>query len=171
MSVLRWRCLLSFGFSPESLSGRESCSKLTSPKYRFVLFVVPLAALTACVSTPPTRSIFKTPGINKAQWSRIQDECLYEAEKATAAADPRTAVTYAQRLVFNACAKVKGATFVGRVTMPDDQWKRISTLCKEEAAKAVAGQPASHAREQLLEDLEIECAKRNGAVFQQSLYP
>jgi len=64
------------------------------------------------------------------------------------------------------CAELKGATFVGRVTMPDEQWKQISDLCSEEAAQAVAGQPASRAKDELREDLEVECAKRKGAVFQ-----
>jgi len=109
--------------------------------------------------------------MSDAQWNRIQDECWYEAEKATAAADPKTAVTYTKRQLFNMCAKLKGATFVGRVTMPEEQWEQISTSCKKEAAKAVAGQPVSHARDELTENLEIECAKRNGVEFRQSLYP
>jgi hypothetical protein len=118
------------------------------------------------VSAPPTYSIFKTPGLSSAQWSRIADECSYEAEKATAAAGPRTPTADTKRRLFNMCAELKGATFVGRVTMPEERWERISTLCKEEAAKAVAKQPASHAKEERQEDLEIECAKKNGAVFQ-----
>ncbi|MGF9764439.1 hypothetical protein AAII07_56015 [Microvirga sp. 0TCS3.31] len=69
------------------------------------------------------------------------------------------------------CAKLKGATFVGKVTMPDAEWERISMQCKAEAQTAVAKQPASRSRDELQEDLEIDCAKRNGAVFRQDYYP
>jgi hypothetical protein len=119
------------------------------------------------MSAPPTRSVFKTPGIDSARWARIQDECSYEAEKATAAADPQTAVSYAWRRVFVMCVELKGATYVGRVSMPDEQWQRISSVCENEAAAAVAKQLASRKRDELKEDLEVECAKRNGAVFRQ----
>ena len=127
--------------------------------------------VAACVSTPPTRSYFKTPGISSAQWSRIDDECTYEAEKATASANPKTAVSYTWNRLFAMCAQLKGATFVGRVTMPTEEWKRISRLCENEATAAVAGRAASRIRDELQEDLQVECLTRNGAVFSQSYYP
>lgn len=136
-----------------------------------ITLLIPAVGLSACVSAPPTRSIYKTPGMSDAEWSRIRDQCWYEAEKATASADPMTATSYTQRRLFKMCAELKGATFAGRVTMPDAQWDQIDALCKEEAANAVAGQPPSRGRDERKEDAEIECAKRNGAVFQQSLYP
>jgi len=117
------------------------------------------------MSTPPTRPIFKTPGITSAQWSRISRECAYEAEKATAAAGPRTPTAYTKGRLFKMCAELKGATFVGRVTMTDEQWNQISASCGEEADRAVAGQPASRAKDERREDLEIECARRKGVVF------
>jgi hypothetical protein len=42
--------------------------------------VMLLLAPAACVSASPTRTVFKTPGISPEQWSRIDDECSYEAE-------------------------------------------------------------------------------------------
>jgi hypothetical protein len=69
------------------------------------------------------------------------------------------------------CAKLKGATFVGKVTMPDDEWQRISVHCKAEARAAVVKHPASRSRDELQEDLEIDCFKRNGVVFRQDYYP
>jgi hypothetical protein len=105
------------------------------------------------------------------QWSRIQKECAYEAEKATASADPKTAVSYTWRQIYIMCVELKGATFVGRVRMPDEQWNRLSTLCKEEAGDAVAKRSASRDRDEMKEDLEVECLRRNGVSFSQSLYP
>jgi hypothetical protein len=136
-----------------------------------ITMLIPAIGLSACMTPPPTRSIYKTPGMSDTEWSRIRDECWYEAEKATASADPMTATSYTARRLFKMCAELKGAIFVGRVTMPNEQWDRIDSHCKEEAAHAVAGQPQSRGRDERKEDLEIECAKRNGAVFQQSLYP
>lgn len=130
-----------------------------------------IGTLVGCMSTPPTRSYFKTPGMSSAQWSRIDDECSYEAEKATAAADPMTAVSYTWRRIFVMCTELKGAKFVGRVTMPNEEWDRISELCEGEAVAAVAKRPASKNRDELQEDLQVECLKRNGAVFQQTYYP
>ena len=159
--------------SRPSASGREipSDPPMTLRSIIAITLFIPAVGLSACVSVPPTRSIYTTPGMSDAEWSRIRDECSYEAEKATASADPMTATSYTQRRLFTMCAELKGATFAGRVTMPNAQWDRIETLCKEEAANAVAGQPPSRGRDERKEDAEIECAKRNGAVFQQSLYP
>ena len=98
------------------------------------------------------------------------EECSYEAEKATASADPKTATGYTAFRLINMCAKLKGATFVGKVTMPDDEWQRISMRCKAEARAAVAKHAASHSRDELQEDLEVDCFKRNGAVFRQEYY-
>jgi len=39
---------------------------------------------------------------------------------------------------------------------------------KAEAKSAVAGRPASHQREILEEDIELECMKRKGIVFHPS---
>jgi hypothetical protein len=128
-------------------------------------------ASAACVSTPPTRSYFKTPGLSSDQWGRIQKECAYEAEKATASADPKTAVSYTWRQIYIMCAELKGATFVGRVRMSDEQWSPLSALCRAEADKAIAGRPPSRARDEMKEDLEVECLRRNGVIFSQSLYP
>lgn len=130
-----------------------------------------VGTLVGCMSTPPSRSYFKTPGMSSAEWSRIDAECSYEAEKATAAADPMTAVSYTWRRIFVMCTELKGAKFVGRVTMPTDEWDRISGLCESEAIAAVAKQPASRNRDELQEELQVECLKRNGAVFRQSYYP
>ncbi len=69
------------------------------------------------------------------------------------------------------CVELKGAKFVGNVTMPTEEWNRISKLCEGEAIAAVAKQPASKKRDELQEDLQVECLKRNGAVFRQSYYP
>jgi len=69
------------------------------------------------------------------------------------------------------CAELKGATFVGRVAMPDEQWKGLSNACRQEAGNAVSGRAPSRERDEMKEDLAIECLKRNGVVFSQSLYP
>jgi hypothetical protein len=79
-----------------------------------------------------------------------------------------TGASYAKGPLFKMCAKLKGATFIGTVTMPREEWRRISTLCKEESAKAIAGQPASHARDEREEDIEFECEKRNGVVVEET---
>lgn len=138
---------------------------------RIILASLLMGSLAACVSAPPTRTVFKTPGLSSTEWSRIQKECAYDAEKATASANPNTAVSYTWRQVYIMCAELKGATFVGRVTMPDEQWTRLSGLCREETDKAVAGRPPSRSRDEMKEDLEIECLRRNGVIFSQSLYP
>jgi hypothetical protein len=127
-----------------------------------------LCAQGACVSAPPTRSIYKTPGLTPAQRDRIYDECRYEAEKATASANTRTqpfTVAYRRFELFNMCAKLKGITYVGDVTMPDEKWIPLKESCRAEARSAVAGRPASLQRDELQEDLEIECLKRKGVVF------
>jgi hypothetical protein len=122
------------------------------------------------MSTPPTWAYFKTPGIISAQWSRIDHECTYEAEKATASAHSRT-LSHTWNRLFAMCAELKGATFVGSVRMPAEEWRRILALCRDEARAAVAGRPASGARDELQEDLKVACLKGNGAVFSQSYYP
>ena len=72
---------------------------------------------------------------------------MYEAKKATASASTKTIVGYRQFQLFNMCAKLKGATYVGDVTMPDEKLKPVCDHCKAEAKSAVAGRPASHQRE------------------------
>ena len=69
------------------------------------------------------------------------------------------------------CAEWKGARFVGRVTMPEQERQRISELCRDEAMTAIAKRPVTQSRDQVKEDLEAECLKRNGAVFRLSHYP
>jgi hypothetical protein len=145
----------------------KTLTKVLSPSFSLVFSVSALVSLSACMSAPPTGTIFKTPGIDSARWDRIQHECSYEAEKATAAADPRTAVAYAWRRVFVMCFELKGATYVGQVSMPDEQWQQISSVCENEAEAAVAKQLASRKRDELKENLEVECLKRSGAVFRQ----
>jgi hypothetical protein len=109
--------------------------------------------------------MYKTPGINPAQWERMTLECLYEAKKATASAGTKTIVGYRQVELYNMCLKLKGATYVGDVTMPDEKWNPISEACKADAKSAVAGHPASNQRDVLQEDREFECLKQKGVVF------
>jgi hypothetical protein len=129
------------------------------------------SALAACVSTPPTSFYFKIPGLSLDQWSRIQKECAYEAEKATASADPKTAFEYTWRRIFIMCAELRGATFVGRVRISDEEWERLSASCEEEARNAAAGRPSSRERDEMKEDRKVECLRRNGVVFNRSLFP
>lgn len=171
MSVSSWRFLPSFALSFESPVPLTSWTKFHPPKSKLIAVALWVCFLTACVGTPPTRSVFKTPGISPAQWSRIDDECSYEAEKATASADSKTAVSYTWNKLYVMCAELKGATYVGRVSMPEDRWQQVKALCKGEAELAVAKQASSRNRDELKEDLELECMKRNGAKFQQSYYP
>jgi hypothetical protein len=131
------------------------------------LCMLPAIALAGCVSAPPTRSIYKTPGLTPAQSSRIRDECLYEAKKATASASTKTIVGYRQFELYNMCAKLKGVTYVGDITMPDEKWKPILKHCEAEARSAVAGRPASRQRDELQEDLAVACFKQKGVVFHQ----
>ncbi len=146
---------------------KNSLSFLSS-KVRLILAALALCAQSACGSVPPTTSIYKTPSLSDAQWSRIQEECVYEAKKATASASTKTIVAYRRFELFNMCAKLKGATYVGDVTMPDEKLRPIWDHCKAEAKSAVAGRPASHQREEMQEDLEIECMKGKGIVFHPS---
>jgi len=100
----------------------------------------------------------------------MRDECLYEAKKATASANTRSqpfTVAYRRLELYNMCLKLKGVTYVGDITMPDEKWKPIFEHCKAEAESAVAGRPASHQRDELQEDLAVECFKRKGVVFHQ----
>lgn len=64
------------------------------------------------------------------------------------------------------CAELKGAKYVGRFTMPPEQWQRISGACKEKAKVDAAQQQTSRNRDELKEDLEVECLRQNGAVFE-----
>jgi hypothetical protein len=144
---------------------------MSVPWVRVVLATLLISSQAGCLSRPPTRTVFKTPGLGSTEWSRAERECAYEAEKATASADPKTAVSYTWRQIYIMCAELKGATFVGRVTMPDEQWQRLSSACREEADSAAARRPPSRARDEMTEDLAVECLKRNGVVFSQSLYP
>jgi hypothetical protein len=143
-----------------------SLSSLLS-KVKLILVTLVLCGQNACVSVPPTRSFYKTPGISDAQWNRMRDECLYEAKKATASASTKTIVGYRQFELYNMCLKLKGATYVGDITMPDEKWKHIFEHCKAEAKSTVSGRPTSHQRDELQEDLEVECVKRKGVVFHQ----
>lgn len=154
-----------------SVSSPEQCLTKLRMLRQISLCLLPAIALAGCVSTPPTWSYFKTPGLSSNQWSRIQKECVYEAEKATASADPKTAVSYTWRQIYIMCAELKGATFVGRVRMSDEQWAPLSASCRTEADNAIAGRPPSRARDEMKEDLEVECLRRNGVIFSQSLYP
>lgn len=141
-----------------------------SSKIKQILAVLVLGSQSACVSTPHTTSIYKTPGIGPAQWNRMRDECLYEAKKATASASARTAVEYRQFELYKMCLKLKGATYVGDVTMPDEKLDPILKHCKAEAEAAVAGRPASHQRDVLKEDLEVECLKQKGLAFRERYF-
>ncbi|NIX76901.1 hypothetical protein [Microvirga terricola] len=106
--------------------------------------------------------------MSDAQWSRIDNECTYEAEKATASAGPRTPIADTWRRLYVMCAELKGAKFVGRVTMPNEKWRTISMQCKEEAKAAITKYPASRIRDELKEDLELECLERQDAEFRKS---
>ena len=103
---------------------KSSLSSLSS-KVKLILAALALCAQSACGSVPPTTSIYRTPSLSTDQWSRIQDECMYEAKKATASASTKTIVGYRQFQLFNMCAKLKGATYVGDVTMPDEKLKPV----------------------------------------------
>ncbi|MDF2687287.1 MAG: hypothetical protein K0Q80_252 [Microvirga sp.] len=63
------------------------------------------------------------------------------------------------------CLKLKGITYVGDFTMSDEKWKPILEHCKAEARSAVAGRPVSRQRDELQEDLEVECYKQKGVVY------
>lgn len=134
---------------------------------RIILAAFLMGSLAACVSAPPTRSTYKTPGLSPSQTSRIYDECLYEAKKATASASAKTSVGYRQFELYNMCLKLKGITYVGDFTMPDEKWKPILEYCKAEARSAVAGHPVSRQRDELQEDLEVACYKQKGVVYHQ----
>jgi hypothetical protein len=134
-------------------------------KHKLTLAALALCAQTACVSAPPTRSTYKTPGISPAQTNLFYDECLYEANKATASASAKTSVGYRQFELYNMCLKLKGITYVGDFTMSDEKWKPILEHCKAEARSAVAGRPVSRQRDELQEDLEVECYRQKGVVY------
>ena len=74
---------------------------------------------------------------------------------------------YRQFELYNVCAKLKGVTYVGDITMPNEKWKPIFEHCKAEAQSAVAGRPVSHQRDELQEDLTVACIKQKGVLFHQ----
>ncbi|WP_157961374.1 hypothetical protein [Microvirga flavescens] len=104
------------------------------------------------------------------QWKRVQAECYFEAEKATAAADPRKDTTISWRGVYRSCAAIKGATFVGMTRISDEEWKPIWTACRQEVSEAIATRPASKEKEEVREDMEVECYKRRGIKFYDHLF-
>jgi hypothetical protein len=171
MSVLSWRVacflssLISSIFCVRGLSDITALFPFFLSKHKLILAALVLCAQTACVSAPPTRSTYKTPGLSPAQTSRSYDECLYEAKKATASASAKTSVGYRQFELYNLCLKLKGITYVGDFTMPDEKWKPILEHCKAEARLAVAGRPVSRQRDELQEDLEVECYKQKGVIY------
>jgi hypothetical protein len=169
VSSCRAACFLSSrissSFCVRGLSGTTATLLSFWLKVKLVLAALVLCAQAACVSAPPTRSTYKTPGLSPAQTSRIYDECLYEAKKATASTSVKTSVGYRQFELYNMCLKLKGVTYVGDFTMPDEKWKPILEHCKAEARLAVAGRPVSRQRDELQENLEVACYKQQGVVY------
>jgi hypothetical protein len=165
MRVWSWRCLSTLAFVSASSLEFEFWDKCRSPKAGWIVVSVSFGLLAACTGTSPTQTVYKTPGIDSAHWRRIDDTCKYEAAKATASADPRTAPAGTRARLVRMCLELKGAQYVGRVTMPDDRLDSISARCNDEAKAAVAGRPASHDRDQRQEDLAIDCMRREGIAF------
>jgi hypothetical protein len=129
--------------------------------------LVAVAAASLCLSAcfPIATTLhFKRPGLDREQWNRIQKECAYEAEKATAA-NSSGAVLYRWRLVYIACAELKGAEYLGYTREPETTWARIGKLCTDEATAATAGIPASVSRDEVWLARRLECIKRSGVTL------
>jgi hypothetical protein len=69
------------------------------------------ALLSACIPEPPSL-VFETSNLSTQEWSRIQDECDDEAEKATASAPVNIAFYHWQKLYIS-CIELKGIKYLG----------------------------------------------------------
>lgn len=106
-----------------------------------------------------------TPGIGPEQWERIDRECAYEAEKAVAAADPKTPVSLTARRLFLACVELRGAKYVGRVTTPDQEWHSLVRRCKAEVQQMTFRSKTKRDRDWEPEEAEVACLKRQVAFY------
>jgi hypothetical protein len=75
------------------------------------LFPVLLLFLTACVSERP-HHVFDAGNLSEKEWTRIRQECDYEAEKATASA-PINVAYYRWERLYISCLELKGVKFRG----------------------------------------------------------
>ncbi len=98
--------------------------------------------------------------MNPVEWERIDRQCRYEATKATAAADPNSAIDYSWALVRKECAELKGATFIGQINLPKEEGEELIGNCQAQAAAAVAAQPRSVQRNEDEQDIKVDCIKR-----------
>jgi hypothetical protein len=126
-----------------------------------LLVVVPLQG---CVFNATTSHFYSTPNMTDTQWERYKAECRYEANLAVAS-NPKPSATITRQNLLHECLLLKGGVFVGRVTMPADELSRVTKRCRDEAAASVNQIPASMARHNQQEALEIACMKREGMVF------
>jgi hypothetical protein len=75
------------------------------------LFFIPALSLAACVSERPSH-VFDTGRLSETEWSRMQSECDYEAEKATASA-PVNVAFYRWERLYISCIELRGVKYLG----------------------------------------------------------
>lgn len=107
MSVLSWRSL---SFKTCFCAFLESIGSATiqSP---LKLFFISILGLAACVSEPVSL-VFDTSKLSQQEWARMQNECDYEAEKATASA-PVNIAYYRWKRLYIGCIELRGIKYLG----------------------------------------------------------
>ncbi|MBZ6076413.1 hypothetical protein [Microvirga puerhi] len=70
-----------------------------------------ILAMAGCVQEAPSL-VFDTARLSQAEWERIQSECDYEAEKATASAPSSLVFVRWQRLYIG-CIELRGIKYLG----------------------------------------------------------
>lgn len=111
MSVLSWRLLSSASFSPRSPS-----SLLRSGAIRHILIItIPMVLVGGCVAKAKKPDLlFDTGTLTDAQWTQVNKECQFEAEKVIAPIRPFTPTAGEQfREIYILCVETKGVKFLG----------------------------------------------------------
>ncbi|MGO4525586.1 hypothetical protein AB4097_12070 [Microvirga sp. 2MCAF35] len=107
MRVLSWRSLS----LKTSLEAFFVSTWLDIVRFPLFLFLSSPLILSACAYKPPSL-VFETGNLSDSEWSRAQDECDYEAEKATGSAPINVAHSRWQRLYIQ-CIELKGIKYLG----------------------------------------------------------
>ncbi|MGO4704518.1 hypothetical protein AB4072_01920 [Microvirga sp. 2MCAF38] len=77
-----------------------------------LLFVLFFTNPTIGCSTQPENLMFETNGLSQTEWQKLQDECDYEAKKATASA-PINIAHYRWKDIYIRCLEAHGTKLLG----------------------------------------------------------
>jgi hypothetical protein len=109
MSVLSWRLL-----SSASLSPRSPSSLLGSGTIRHILIIIPFVLAGGCVAKAKKPDLlFDTGSLTDAQWTQVNKECQFEAEKVVAPIRPSPTAGEQFREIYILCVETKGVKFLG----------------------------------------------------------